>query len=166
MGRASFRLRLKVGTIRQYDIRPKGNIPIAFGVILAVANSSIIAKVLPQRRTLVTVGIVIGGLLASPLAHASEGGANKPPCIWEKDLVLDIDGHELTISQEAVKNGKVQESDGYFVRPDPRTLFLFVRTPEGQLYRTGLTVLEIGKGRDRCLAFFAGRMTLSSGTGF
>jgi hypothetical protein len=122
-------------------------------------------------RILTTIMIVAGTFLSAATAQASsEGGGgsggDKPICIWEKDLVLEIDGHEITVSQEAVKGGKVQESSGYFVRPDPRTLFLFIRSPEGVLYRAGLTVLEIGKGRDRCQVFYAGRMTASTGGRF
>jgi len=115
------------------------------------------------RRSGALVMIVAGSLMvpltAAQASGGGGGGKDKPPCIWEKDLILDVDGHEIQVTQETIRNGKVQENAGYFVRPDPRGLFLFVRTPEGATYRTGLTLLEIGKGRDACQVFYAGRMT-------
>ena len=119
------------------------------------------------RRALALLVLLAALPLLPATARANGGGGgDKPPCIWEKDLTFEIDGHEIVVTQEAVKNGRTMENAGYFVRPDPRGLFLFVRAPDGMLYRTGLTVLELGKGRDKCQAFYAGRLTAASGNHF
>ncbi|MBI1320947.1 MAG: hypothetical protein GC168_18630 [Candidatus Hydrogenedens sp.] len=108
--------------------------------------------------------LIFGGIdraaRAASEAHGGGGGGQSSGCVWEQDLTLTVEGRKLQVSQDAIKTGKLVESGGYFIHPDPKGLFIFIKAPTGKTYRAGLTILQgkpVKGSRELCTAYFAGR---------
>jgi hypothetical protein len=89
--------------------------------------------------------------------------ASGAKCPWPQELVLDVEGHALHISQDMLKLGVGQYTiDRHHVMIDARLLNLMIQTPDGAWFRTGLTRMQ--NPDEECIGFYAGTLMPMSGS--